>query len=55
MTLRDADYYSEQALNERELAKTAAEKKSRQIRKDVDRQYDALLRSVPPEAPESNS
>jgi len=42
MTLRDVDYYSETALNDRELAKKAEQARSRKIREQLDHQYDAM-------------
>ena len=64
MTLRNADYYSERALNERELAKTAQRISATKVRQELERQYDAMLspkkiRSilgiVPLRAPKSTS
>jgi hypothetical protein len=64
MTLRSADYYSERALNERELAKTAERIRASRVREELERQYDAMLspkkiRSimgiVPLKAPKSTS
>lgn len=43
MTLHDIDYYSEHALNQRKLVKTAQREKTRRIREALDRQYDAVL------------
>lgn len=39
MTLHDIDYYSEHALNQRKLVKTAQREKTRRIREALDRQY----------------
>lgn len=38
MTLRNVDYYSERALNERRLANIAAREKSRKIAEALERQ-----------------
>jgi hypothetical protein len=43
MTLRETDYYSEDALNQRELARTAQRGGARKIREELERQYDAML------------
>lgn len=43
MTLRDVDYYSETALNDRELAKKVQRARSRRIREELEHQYDAML------------
>ena len=57
MTLRNADYYSERALNERKVLSTAENFRARKLREALEHQYDTLLspkkirsilKSVPP-------
>jgi hypothetical protein len=64
MMLRNADFYSERALNERELVRTAQRIRARKVREELERQYDAMLnpkkirsilRIVPLRAPKSTS
>ena len=43
MTLRNADYYSERALNERKLVRTAQNVRARKVREALEHQYDTLL------------
>jgi hypothetical protein len=47
MTLHDTDYYSEHALNGREVAMTAQREKARKISEALERQYDAMLSPKP--------
>ncbi len=64
MTLLNADYYSESALNEREFVRTPQRIRARKVREELERQYDAMLspkkirsilRIAPLSAPKSGS
>jgi hypothetical protein len=64
MTPRKPHYYSERALNEREVARTSERIRARQVREALELQYDAMfgpkkirsiLRIVPLAAPRNTS